>query len=121
MTHERPAAEAPDKDEQALEEEFDAPVRGSAEELLDAGAHSELDAMRHSAAHVMAEAVVELFPGAKLGIGPAIHDGFYYDFELPRPVTPDDLGAIEARMAASVAADHPFVRHELAPADGRAL
>ena len=110
-----------DKDEQALEEEFDAPVRGSAEELLDAGAHSELDAMRHSTAHVMAEAVLELFPGAKLGIGPAIQDGFYYDFELPRPVTPDDLAAIEARMAASVAADHPFIRKELPPAEGRAF
>jgi threonyl-tRNA synthetase len=121
MTQDRPAAEAPDTDSQALDEEFDAPVRGSAEELLDAGAHSELDAMRHSAAHVMAEAVLELFPGAKLGIGPAIKDGFYYDFELPRPVTPDDLAAIEAGMAASIAADHPFVRKELAPAEGRAF
>ena len=47
--------------------------------------------MRHSAAHVMAEAVLDLFPGTKLGIGPAIDDGFYYDFQLPRPLTPDDL------------------------------
>jgi len=108
-------------DEAALSEEFVAPIRGSADELLDAGAHSELDAMRHSAAHVMAGAVLELFPGAKLGIGPAITDGFYYDFELPRPLTPDDLSAIEAGMAASVAADHPFIRHELAPAEGRAF
>ena len=101
-------------------EDFDAPDRGSADELLDAGAHSELDAMRHSAAHVMAEAVMDLFPGTKLGIGPAIDDGFYYDFDLPRPLTPEDLAAIEARMAASVAADHPFVRHELArPRVGR--
>src|SRR5450432_1377206 len=121
MTQDRPAAEAPAKDEAGLEEEFDAPVRGSAEELLDAGAHSDLDAMRHSAAHVMAEAVVGLFPGAKLGIGPAIQDGFYYDFELPRAVTPDDLSAIETRMAASVAADHKFVRTEFEPADGRAF
>jgi threonyl-tRNA synthetase len=108
-------------DEAALSEEFVAPIRGSADELLDAGAHSELDAMRHSAAHVMAGAVLELFPGAKLGIGPAITDGFYYDFELPRPLTPDDLSAIEAAMAASVTADHPFIRHELAPAEGRAF
>ena len=50
---------------------FDAPERGSADELLDAGAHSELDAMRHSTAHVMAEAVLDLFPGTQLGIGPA--------------------------------------------------
>ncbi len=100
---------------------FEAPERGSADELLDAGAHSDLDAMRHSAAHVMAEAVLELFPGTKLGIGPAIADGFYYDFQLPRPLTPDDLAAIETRMAASVAADHRFERREFPPAEGRAF
>src|ERR1043166_7726614 len=90
-----------------------APARGSADELLDAGAHDELDAMRHSTAHVMAEAVTDLFPGTKLGIGPAIADGFYYDFDLPRTLTPDDLGRIEERMRASVAADHPFVRAQM--------
>ena len=100
---------------------LEAPERGSAEELLDAGAHSDLDAMRHSAAHVMAEAVLDLFPGTKLGIGPAIADGFYYDFALPRPLTPDDLAAIEARMAKAVAADLPFVRRELSPAEGRSF
>src|SRR6266576_3207467 len=100
---------------------FDAPQRGSADELLDAGAHSDLDAMRHSAAHVMAEAVLDLFPGTKLGIGPAIADGFYYDFKLARPLTPDDLAAIEARMAESIAADHPFVRRELPADEGRAF
>ena len=110
-------------DEEAVEpiELFEAPQRGSADELLDAGAHSDLDAMRHSAAHVMAEAVLDLFPGTKLGIGPAINDGFYYDFQLSRPLTPDDLAAIEARMAVSVTADHPFQRRELDPADGRAF
>ena len=77
--------------------------------------------MRHSAAHVMAEAVQGLFPGVKLGIGPAIQDGFYYDFQLPRALTPDDLAAIEAGMAASVAADHPFVRKEFPPDEGRAF
>jgi threonyl-tRNA synthetase len=106
---------------EAGDELFDAPERGSAEELLDAGAHSELDAMRHSAAHVMAEAVMDLFPGTQLGIGPAIEDGFYYDFRLPRALTPDDLAAIEARMAESVRADHPFVRSELPPDEGRAF
>jgi threonyl-tRNA synthetase len=102
-------------------EDFVAPERGSADELLDAGAHSDLDAMRHSTAHVMAEAVTALFPDARLGIGPAIDDGFYYDFELPRPLTPDDLAAIEQRMGDSVKADHPFVRHELPAAEGRAF
>jgi threonyl-tRNA synthetase len=109
-----------DHDEQEADD-FDAPDRGSADELLDAGAHSDIGAMRHSAAHVMAEAVMDLFPGTKLGIGPAIDDGFYYDFDLPRPLTPDDLAAIETRMAASVASDHPFIRHELDPAEGRAF
>ena len=77
--------------------------------------------MRHSAAHVMAEAVLALFPGTKLGIGPAIEGGFYYDFDVERPFTPEDLAAIEERMRASVAADHPFVRTELDPDAGRAL
>ena len=101
--------------------DFEAPERGSADELLDAGAHAPIDAMRHSTAHVMAEAVLDLFPGAKLGIGPAIDNGFYYDFELPRPLTPDDLAAIESRMAASVKADHAFVRREVPFDEGRAI
>jgi len=100
---------------------FEAAVRGSVDELLDAGAQTDLDAMRHSSAHVMAEAVTEIFPEAQLGIGPAIDDGFYYDFLLPRPLTPDDLGAIEERMRASIAADHPFVRKEVPFDEGRAF
>jgi threonyl-tRNA synthetase len=88
-------------------------VRSRADELLDAGARDRLDSMRHSAAHVMAAAVLELFPDAKLGIGPAIRDGFYYDFDLPRPLTPADLDAVEERMRAQVAADLPFERSEL--------
>ena len=109
-------------DEGANEEvEFDAPERGSADELMDHGATGELGPMRHSAAHVLAEAVLDLFPGTKLGIGPVIDDGFYYDFDLPRPLTPDDLPAIEARMRESIAADHPFELSELSPADARAF
>src|SRR3954469_25160585 len=110
-------AEGEIADDEALA--FDAPERGSADELLDAGAHAPIDAMRHSTAHVMAEAVLDLFPGAKLGIGPAVADGFYYDFELPRPLAPDDLAAIEARMRDSVAADHAFVRKEVPFDDAR--
>ena len=100
---------------------LEAPPRGSAEELLDAEAGNPLDSMRHSAAHVMAEAVLDLFPGTKLGIGPAIADGFYYDFDLPRTLKPEDLQTIEKRMAESVKADHPFVRRELPPEEGRAF
>ena len=66
--------------------------------------------MRHSAAHVMAEAVRDLIPDAKLAIGPPIADGFYYDFGLPRPLTPDDFPEIEKRMQARIAAKSPFVK-----------
>ncbi len=69
-----------------------------------------LEVLRHSAAHILATAVRELFPGAGIGFGPAIDDGFYYDFEVPRPFTPEDLAAIEARMAEVVKADYPFER-----------
>jgi len=117
MADDKDAQQQADDDEELA---FETRKLESAEELLDARAGEELDPMRHSAAHVMAEAVMDLFPGTKLGIGPAIENGFYYDFDLPRPVTVDDLAAIEERMAASVAADHPFVRKVLAPDDGRA-
>ena len=107
----------------AVEEEMlpDAPDKGSAQELMDHGAAGdELGPMRHSAAHVLAEAVLDLFPGTKLGIGPVITDGFYYDFLLPRPLTPEDLPAIEARMRESIAADHPFELSEETPEAARA-
>jgi threonyl-tRNA synthetase len=77
---------------------------------LASGTVDHLAAMRHSAAHMMAAAVLEIFPDAKLGIGPAIRDGFYYDFDLPRPLTPADLEEVEAKMreqqAASLAFEH---------------
>jgi len=64
--------------------------------------------LRHSVAHVMAQAVLEKFPGGKIAIGPPIQNGFYYDFELPRTLTPDDLEDIEARMREIIAERHPF-------------
>jgi threonyl-tRNA synthetase len=76
--------------------------------------------LRHSSAHVMAQAVLDLYPGAKFAIGPAIVDGFYYDFEIGRPFTPEDLEAIEARMNEIIAADQPFVREELTIEEGLA-
>lgn len=79
---------------------------------------SQLDTMRHSTAHVMAAAVLELFPDAKLGIGPPIEDGFFYDFELPRTLGPDDLPAIEARMHAIVEKNLPFERFEQSADEG---
>ncbi|MEW6388132.1 MAG: threonine--tRNA ligase [Thermodesulfobacteriota bacterium] len=72
-----------------------------------------LEIMRHSASHVMAEAVRSLFPGVKVAIGPAIEAGFYYDFDVPEPFTAEDLSRIEARMADLVAQDLPFVREEV--------
>ncbi len=67
----------------------------------------------------MAQAVLELFPNAKLGIGPAIEDGFYYDFDLPRALTPDDLAVIESRMREAIEGKHPFVHSELSIAEAR--
>ena len=69
-----------------------------------------LPLLRHSAAHVLATAVREIFPEAGIGFGPAIDDGFYYDFDVPRPFTPEDLATIEQRMQQVVAADYPFTR-----------
>ena len=76
--------------------------------------------MRHSLAHVMAEVVLEYYPEAKVGVGPPIDTGFYYDFDLgreadgrPRTFTPDDLDRIEARMRRIIAAKHPMVYREL--------
>ncbi|MGH9247433.1 MAG: threonine--tRNA ligase [Acidimicrobiales bacterium] len=71
--------------------------------------------LRHSTAHVMAQAVLDRYPGATFGIGPPIEDGFYYDFELPdgRHFTPEDLEQIDARMREIIAAEQPFVRDEL--------
>jgi threonyl-tRNA synthetase len=82
----------------------------SPEAALASGTEDHLAAMRHSAAHMMAAAVLELFPDAKLGIGPAIKDGFYYDFDLSRPLTPADLEQIEAKMREQQAAALAFER-----------
>lgn len=70
---------------------------------------------RHSAAHIMAQAVLGLFPGSTFAIGPAIENGFYYDFEIGRGFTPEDIEVIEQRMGEIVAADQPFERFELTP------
>ena len=69
-----------------------------------------LEVLRHSSAHILATAVRELFPGAGIGFGPPIEDGFYYDFQVPRPFTPEDLEAIEAKMADVARRDYPFER-----------
>ena len=75
--------------------------------------------LRHSTAHVMAQAVQQLYPEAKLGIGPPIENGFYYDFDVPTPFTPDDLSAIDKRMQQIVKEGQAFARREIADDDAR--
>jgi threonyl-tRNA synthetase len=77
--------------------------------------------LRHSAAHVMAQAVLELFPEGKIAIGPPIENGFYYDFDLPRPLTPDDLAEIEARMRRIIEGDFPFIYRVVSAEEARDL
>ena len=86
---------------------------GASVAILTDKAPQALDVLRHSAAHVLATAVRQLFPKAGIGFGPPIEDGFYYDFEVPTPFTPEDLERIEAKMREVAAADHPFVREEV--------
>ncbi len=80
-----------------------------------------LEIIRHSAAHIMATAVRRLFPGVKVTIGPAIENGFYYDFDYERPFTPEDMERIEAEMARVIAENHPFVRSEMTKEQAREL
>ena len=82
---------------------------------------SRLLEIRHSFSHVMAEAVLQMFPGAKLAIGPAIAEGFYYDFELPRSLSTEDLAEIEEKMRAIVSGEHAFTRKVISRADARML
>lgn len=89
--------------------------------FADADAEERLFRMRHSAAHVLAEAVLEMFPEAKYAIGPPVDTGFYYDFDLPRPVTPDDLVELERRMRRSVKARLPIRAERIASARAREL
>jgi threonyl-tRNA synthetase len=84
---------------------------------VDAASEDGLRVMRHSAAHVLAQAVCELYPGTHYAIGPAIENGFYYDLELPEPLSAGDLNRIEQKMRKIVKQDQPFVREELSRAE----
>ena len=83
---------------------------GATVEIITAKSPEALHIMRHSCAHIMAEAVQELYPGTQIAFGPATDDGYFYDFELPNNISSDDFGAIEKKMAEIVKADEPFVR-----------
>ncbi len=89
------------------------PTAAGAAEPVAADEPDGLHVLRHSSAHVMAQAVCDLFPGTRYAIGPAVDDGFYYDFELPVQLGPEDLERIESRMREILAADQPFVREEV--------
>jgi len=80
-----------------------------------------LERIRHSSAHIMAQAVLEMFPQGKIAIGPPIEDGFYYDFDLPRSLTLEDLATIEKRMREIIRADHLFERRELSAGQARQI
>ncbi|KPL83987.1 threonyl-tRNA synthetase [Thermanaerothrix daxensis] len=77
--------------------------------------------IRHSAAHIMAQAVLEMFPNGKIAIGPPIEDGFYYDFDLPRPLTPEDLEKIEQRMREIIRGDYPFIKKVVTAEEARQI
>jgi len=98
--------------------DFHTPVFDSGKaELIPVDTPEGLAVLRHSTAHLMASAVVKLFPGTKLAIGPAIEEGFYYDFEAPRPFQPEDLAAIETSMHEIAEENHMFQRGELSRED----
>ena len=80
-----------------------------------------LETIRHSTSHVMAEAVLKLFPGSKVAIGPAVENGFYYDFELTRPITQEDLPAIEKEMRKILSSNKDFQRKELSRAEAKTM
>ena len=82
---------------------------------------SKIYRIRHSAAHMMAAAVLEKFPDAKIAIGPPIEHGFYYDFDLPRPLTEEDLAEIETRTRALIKESRDFRYEEISPEEARAL
>ncbi len=91
------------------------------EVITDKSGRDALDLIRHDAAHVLATAVMELYPGVKISIGPPIEDGFYYDFDFPDGVTVSDadFDRIESKMREHIGADEPFVREEVTPQDAR--
>lgn len=102
--------------------DLDRPLPGDGEfAVITGGSEEGRSILRHSAAHIMAQAALNLFQGAHFAIGPAIEDGFYYDFDIGRPFTPEDLEAIEAEMKRIVAADQPFLREEMSRERGLRL
>jgi threonyl-tRNA synthetase len=90
-------------------------------ESVDIDSEDGLSILRHSTAHIMAQAVQEMFDPAKLGIGPPIKDGFYFDFDVEEPFKPEDLKRIEKRMKELVGKSQRFVRREVSDDEAREL
>lgn len=102
--------------------DLNSPVHdGDSVEIITSKTPEALSIMRHSCAHVLAEAVQELYPGTLIGFGPQTDDGFFYDFELPRPISEADFPAIEAKMAEIIKKDEPFVRKVVTRDEAKAL
>ena len=95
-------------------------AEGDVVEAVPYGSEDGRAVLRHSAAHVLAQAVQDLFPGTRLGIGPPVENGFYYDFDPERPFTPEDLQALEKRMQAIVKQGQHFCRREIGDDEARA-
>lgn len=89
-------------------------------QIITANEDEGLEIMRHSCAHVMAEAICSIWPATKLVYGPTVEDGFYYDIDLDEPIRPDDFGRIEQKMQEIAAADRPFIRKEMSRAQASA-
>ncbi len=104
-----------------LERELDQPEGELEFQLLTDKDREALDVLRHSCAHVMARAVMRLFPGVKLAFGPTIENGFYYDIDSPTPIREEDFPRIEEEMAKIIAAAEPFERFERPTAEARGL
>ena len=107
-----------------VEADLNAPLaHGQQVSIITADSDAGLETLRHSTAHVLAQAVLELYPGATYAVGPPIQDGFYYDFDLPdgATISDDELETIEARMREIIDADQPFERHEVSAAEGLEL
>ncbi len=98
------------------------PIRESGDfRLMTIDSPRAMELFWHSASHLLAQAVLRLYPDAKLGIGPAIKDGFYYDFDFGQPISSDDLSRIEQEMQKEVEADYPIVRAEVEPAEAKSF
>jgi threonyl-tRNA synthetase len=101
--------------------DLSAPIKGEADvQIITLKNNEGLDVMRHSCAHVMAEAICSIWPDTKLVYGPTVEDGFYYDIDLDEPIRPTDFERIEEKMAEIVKADKPFVRKEMTKAEALA-